>query len=90
MGGDKMGWAKSWIAKGLNGIETELRQCSGTFCVGDQVTIADICLIPQLYGARRFGVDMSEFPLILHIEERLNFVPAFEQAHCDVQQDANP
>jgi len=90
MDGDKVEWAKTWITKGLNGIETELRQTAGRFCVGDTVTMADICLIPQLYGARRFGVDMSAFPKICEVEGRLNEVPAFKEAHCDVQPDATP
>eukprot|EP00656_Telonema_subtile_P024515 TRINITY_DN26730_c0_g1_i1.p2 TRINITY_DN26730_c0_g1~~TRINITY_DN26730_c0_g1_i1.p2 ORF type:complete len:248 (-),score=48.31 TRINITY_DN26730_c0_g1_i1:121-864(-) len=89
MGHDKVEWARTWITKGLVGIETELKQFSGAFCVGNEVTIADICLIPQLYGARRFGVDMSAFPLICQIEERCGLLGAFERAHCDVQEDAS-
>ena len=88
MGGDKVEWAKKWITKGLRGIETELESCSGAFCVGDAVSIADVCLVPQLYGARRFGVDMKQFPNICHVEERVGFVAAFERAQCDVQEDA--
>eukprot|EP00658_Telonema_sp_P-2_P025372 TRINITY_DN20217_c0_g1_i3.p1 TRINITY_DN20217_c0_g1~~TRINITY_DN20217_c0_g1_i3.p1 ORF type:complete len:283 (+),score=86.72 TRINITY_DN20217_c0_g1_i3:108-851(+) len=88
LGADKVEWARNWIAKGLGGIEDVLREYSGRCCIGDDVSIADVCLIPQLYGARRFGVDMADFPLISQIEERLNFEPAFEAAHCDVQEDA--
>jgi len=90
MGADKVEWANKWITKGLIGIETELQQCAGRFCVGDQVTVADVCLIPQLYGAKRFGVDMEKFPLICAVESRLNDLPAFKEAHCDVQPDATP
>lgn len=81
-------WAKQWIEKGLASMEWELQATAGLYCVGDDVTVADICLVPQMYGARRFGVDVSNYPTILAIEARLMELPAFQAADCDVQPDS--
>lgn len=76
------------VGQGLVEFEKELADVSGKYCVGDSVTLADICLIPQLYGARRFGVEMDQFPRILAIEARLKTHPAFQRADAGAQPDA--
>ena len=58
------------------------------YCCGDTVTLADLCLVPQVYNARRFGVDMEAFPLIVAIDARLGKLAAFEAAHPSKQPDA--
>lgn len=68
-------------------LERELESCSGKFCFGDQLTIADICLVPQVYNARRFGVDMDKFPRIQTIDRALNELPEFKASHPDAQAD---
>ncbi|KAJ2547836.1 Glutathione S-transferase zeta-1 [Coemansia sp. RSA 1933] len=75
------------IAKGLGIVEKLLERTAGKFCVGDQVTLADCCLVPQLYNARRYGVDISATPLIQAIETRANELPAFRAAHWTRQPD---
>ena len=61
---------------------------AGQYCFGDQVTIADLCLVPQVYNANRFKVDMTAFPLINAIVERCNELPAFIKALPENQEDA--
>ena len=60
----------------------------GKYSFGDQVTFADVCLVPQLYNARRFNVDLSVFPKLIEIENRLGEIPAFAQARPENQIDA--
>ena len=88
IGGDKTEWAKVTITNGLKVLETLVSQSKGKFCVGDEITIADCCLVPQLYSADRFGVDMTQFPLLCEIRENLNNVPEVAAAHANVQVDA--
>jgi maleylacetoacetate isomerase len=60
----------------------------GTFCFGDSPTWADICLIPQLYNAHRWGVDLSRFPRLTEIERAAMALPAFDAARPETQPDA--
>ncbi len=53
MGGDANLWAKEWIVSGFEALERELEGISGKYCVGDQLTLADVCLVPQVYEAYR-------------------------------------
>jgi len=84
----KITWGRHWIAKGFEALEKELEQCSGTYCVGDTVTLADICLVPQVYNANRFKVDMSRFPNIVRINATLEQLPAFIAAAPNKMPDA--
>ena len=59
----------------------------GKYCVGDEITMADCCLIPQVYNANRFKVDMKQFPNINRIVQNLEQVKAFVRAHPDNQPD---
>lgn len=81
-------WAKHWIGEGLNAFQELVKDTAGDFCVGDQVTFADLFLVPQLYNARRFGVSVNHFPLLLDIEARLSTLEAFAKAHPERQPDA--
>jgi maleylacetoacetate isomerase len=82
--------AKAAIVRGLAAAEALVVRADGDarFCVGSQVTIADCCLVPQLYNARRFEVDLSEYPRLMAIEAHLATLPAFREAHPDNQPDA--
>ena len=84
----KLEWGRHWIASGFEALETVLESTSGTYCVGDTVSMADCCLVPQVYNARRFKVDMSKFPIICRIESELAKIPAFQRAKLSVQPDA--
>jgi len=84
----KLKWTLHWMNTGFTALETRLRKTSGNYCYKDQITIIDLCLIPQVYNANRFGVDMSQYPIISAIVERCNQQPAFIAALPENQGDA--
>ena len=69
-------------------MEKVVEPLAGKYCVGNNVSLADAALVPQLYNARRFGADLSGYPTLLRIEEALVSLPAFQKAHADAQEDA--
>lgn len=78
------GWMAHFIALGLEGVEGLLLQRPALpFCHGARPGLADICLVPQVYNARRWGVDISAFPRLAAIAERAEALPAFAAAHPD-------
>ncbi|ORY03260.1 Maleylacetoacetate isomerase [Basidiobolus meristosporus CBS 931.73] len=83
----KVEWGKHWITVGFEGIEKSLEKTAGKYCFGDEITLMDVCLAPQLYNAKRFGVDMSRFPIITRIDEELSHIEAFKAAHWQSQPD---
>lgn len=87
-GGDDKAWVKGFIADGLAAFEAQVQETAGRFCVGDSPSIADCCLIPQLYSARRFGVPPEQFAYLCLIEKACEELPAFTAAHPDRQPDA--
>ncbi len=88
LGGDKLAWGRDVIAKGLAAVQARAQGASGAFLVGDAVSVADLCLVPQLYNARRFGVDLQPLSALVEIEARCAEIPAFKAAHPDLQPDA--
>jgi maleylpyruvate isomerase len=90
MGQDKKAWAQLWIARGLEALEKTIARTHGRYSVGDEVSIADAYLIPQLYSARRFHVDVNPYPTLLAVESACAALPAFQAAHPDRQPDAQP
>ena len=84
----KQSWVTYWMDKGFTAIEQQLEVSAGEFCFGNQVTVADICLVAQVYNAHRFKVDMSNFKLINRIVEQCNTLPAFIKALPENQHDA--
>ncbi len=85
---DVQAWAANVNAAGLKACETLIAGGAGPFCFGGAPTIADICLVPQLGNARRFGVDVSQFPRLLRSEGACSTMPAFADATPDRQPDA--
>ena len=82
-------WVRHWIGLGLQALEIELaRDRRGDFCVGAQPTIADCCLVPQLFNAQRFGVDLGLYPTLRAIDAACQALPAFARAHPATQSDA--
>ena len=81
-------WARHFIARGLGALETRAQQTSGAYLAGDVVTLADVLLIPQLFNARRFGVDVAPFPTLLRVEAECEKLEAFQRAHARAQPDA--
>jgi len=87
----KTDWLKHFIGHGFTAIEQLIKGTAGKYCFGDTVTIADCYLVPQLYSARRFEVDLTPFPTIVRVEAELSKLPAFEAAHANNQPDTpNP
>lgn len=84
------GWCRRWIASGLEAFESLAARWSGSRCVGDAVSVADAFVVPQLYNARRFELDLSPYPTILRVERALSALPAFIASHPDNQPDAPP
>lgn len=81
-------WAAWANREGLAACETLIAEEAGPFCFGDQPTLADLCLVPQLANARRFGVDVSAYPRLLRAETAAKQVKAFADAAPDRQPDA--
>ena len=79
-------WYVHWIAEGLPALETMAAPRAGKFLFGDAPTGADVCLIPQLYNARRFDVSLGDYPTLLRADENANQLEAFAAAHPDRQQ----
>lgn len=81
-------WARWAITDGLTACETLLAGSEGPFCFGTGPTLADLCLVPQLYNARRFGVDLDGFRRLLAAEAACRLLPAFAEAAQERQPDA--
>jgi len=88
--GDEKAWARRHLERGLVALEAVARTTAGRFMVGDAVTVADVCLVPQLYAARRFGTDLGPMPTLLRVEATCGALPPFKRAHADAQIDAEP
>jgi len=85
---NKADWANFFINKGLESFEEMVKETKGKFCVGDNITLADIYLVPQIYNARRFNVDVSKFSNISEIENNLKDLDEFLKACPENQPDA--
>jgi maleylacetoacetate isomerase len=83
-------WCRHWIEEGFAAIESMLADnpSTGTFCEGDEPGLADICLVPQVYNANRWRVDMGRFPVIQRIYETCMHEEAFDKARPENQADA--
>lgn len=82
-------WVRHWIAQGFDALEQLLDDpVAGRYCHGDEPGMADCCLVPQAYNARRFGMDLSEYPRIARIEAACLALPAFADARPEAQPDA--
>jgi maleylpyruvate isomerase len=83
-------WARHWIDLGLSALEQMIlaQPDRGKFCFGDTPTLADICLVPQLGNARRYGCDLAQYPMIVSIEKNCGTIPAFANAAPEKQPDA--
>lgn len=84
------GWAGHWIVQGFTALETLIAEHGRGFAYGETPTLADCCLVPQVYSAERFKVDVQAFPRIRAAAERARALPAFQDAHPDRQPDADP
>lgn len=99
----RLDWARHWIEAGFDALEKQLAETSGKYCVGNNVTLVDACLVPQVQNARRYGivlyrvrsihidfrhiVDLAKYPIIERIDAALSELPEFKKAHARRQPD---
>jgi maleylacetoacetate isomerase len=83
-------WVAAWIGTGFDAVEDLLHGTAGRFCYGDRPGLADICLVPQVFNARRYSVDLSAYPIILRIDQTCRQLAPFRQAAPENQPDAQP
>ncbi|HBZ05830.1 maleylacetoacetate isomerase [Massilia sp.] len=86
----KTEWIQHWIREGLSGLEAHLARdpAAGPFCHGGSPTMADCFLVPQVFNAQRFGIDIKAYPNIARIDAHCAEVPTFAAAHPSKQPDA--
>lgn len=83
----KLAWYHHWLQQGLAALERQLASGSSAFCCGERPGLADICLVPQLYNARRFGLDLAPYPRLVAIDEACSRLESFAAAHPDHHQE---
>lgn len=81
-------WIVHWIGLGFDGLERMLERSAGRFAVGDAPTLADCFIVPQVYNARRYAVDLAPYPTIARVEESCLALSAFQRASPERQPDA--
>lgn len=84
----RLQWYRHWVAEGFGPIEATLARSAGDFSVGDAPSLADVCLVPQVYNARRYECDLTPYPTIRRIDERCRQIEAFARAAPERQPDA--
>lgn len=87
VGEGKMEWGHFYINKGFVALEQVLGKSAGKYSVGDEISFADCCLVPQVFNANRFKVDMAAFPTISRVHDALSSLETFKAAHPTNQPD---
>jgi maleylacetoacetate isomerase len=80
-------WMHHWMAEGFKPLEALVARHGGQYCYQDSLSMTDICLVPQIFNARRFKLDISPYPHLVAIDERCRKLPAFIAGHPDNQPD---
>jgi len=83
----KTQWVRHWIVNGFKALEKMLEDNAGEYCFGGEITLADLCLVPQVYNANRFEVDMNAFPNIQRVCKNAMKLDAFSKADPDCQPE---
>lgn len=87
LGLDPRAWIDQFVRPGLHALEQLAQRTAGRFCVGDELSFADLALVPQLYFARRFAIDIDAFPTLRKIDSECEPLECFRVAHADRQPD---
>jgi maleylacetoacetate isomerase len=85
---ERQAWYAHWIGEGFTALEAMAAPRAGAFLFGDTPSLADICLVPQMYNARRFNVPVNAYPTLLRADANAAQVEAFAAAHPDRQEEA--
>lgn len=85
----KKAWAAHWIKVGFDKLERLVMKTAAQYCIGSQLTAADLFVVPQIYNARRFGLDMNNYPTLLKVEENCLQLEAFKKSLPEAQPDFN-
>uniref|UniRef100_A0A7N4PWD9 Maleylacetoacetate isomerase n=1 Tax=Sarcophilus harrisii TaxID=9305 RepID=A0A7N4PWD9_SARHA len=86
----QLAWAQAVINSGFGALEHVLQSTAGKYCVGNEISMADLCLVPQVANAERFKVDLSSYPTINRINKTLLTMEAFQVSHPSRQPDTPP
>jgi maleylacetoacetate isomerase/maleylpyruvate isomerase len=81
-------WYRHWVEVGFTALEEIAEAATGAYLFGETVTLADVCLVPQMWNARRLQADIARFPKLMAIDARLNALPAVRAARPEAQPDA--
>lgn len=84
---EKDRWVQHWATQGLAALEHSLKEFSGVYCFGDEISMADLFLVPQVLTCKRFKVDLTDFPLIMKINENCLKLDSFKKANPFIQID---
>jgi maleylacetoacetate isomerase/maleylpyruvate isomerase len=80
---EKLAWYHHWLMQGFVAIESKLAQSDSPFCYGAEPTMADVCLVPQLFNAHRFELDLTPYPRMVEVEQNCLALAAFANASQD-------
>ncbi|TKR72965.1 hypothetical protein L596_020343 [Steinernema carpocapsae] len=84
----KLDWTHHWIGNGFTALEAELKNCSGKYAFGDNPTMLDVVITPQVYNASvKFGMDISKYPTIKAVDERFNQLEIIKKSRPENQPD---
>jgi maleylacetoacetate isomerase len=86
---DIMHWYHTWMQRGFNAIEKVLAENNTRCAFGNEPSMADICIVPQVYNARRFNIDLAPFPHLVRVADYCRSLPAFSTASPENQPDSN-
>lgn len=87
LGGSAEEWSKELMTEGLVAYEKLVQDTAGVYSCGDSVTLADICLVPAVWGAQRFGVELDSMPSVMRIFDAMSRLDAVKKAHWTTQED---
>ncbi|WP_163649314.1 maleylacetoacetate isomerase [Modicisalibacter sp. 'Wilcox'] len=87
---DKLRWYRHWVAQGLAALESRVAEWSTPFSLGERPGLVELCLVPQLYNARRFDCPLDDYPALAALDTRARELEAFARAAPEVQADAVP
>ncbi|OJD22040.1 hypothetical protein ACJ73_06614 [Blastomyces percursus] len=86
-GADNTLWARELMEAGFAALEALMGSCAGTYAVGDVLSLADVCLVPAVWGAQRVGVDLGAYPTVKGVFDRLELLDGVRRAHWSRQPD---